>query len=125
VPDVPGFSSFTSRFPPKQAAFTALGEVDFVKNVVVIDGDIDPYNEQEVMYAVATRTQANEDFDIIKNSHGQHARSADRRRDPPDAASVLDAARRAGRAAGTAPDREVFQRRGLDRKQGARRQLSS
>ena len=54
----------------KQAAFIALGEVDFVKNVVVVDGDIDPYNEQEVMYAVATRTQANEDVDIIKNSKG-------------------------------------------------------
>ena len=54
----------------KQAAFIALGEVDFVKNVIVVDGDIDPYNEQEVMYAVATRTQANEDVDIIKNSKG-------------------------------------------------------
>jgi 3-polyprenyl-4-hydroxybenzoate decarboxylase len=38
--------------------------------VIVVDGDIDPYNEQEVMYAVATRTQANEDVDIIKNSKG-------------------------------------------------------
>jgi 2,5-furandicarboxylate decarboxylase 1 len=54
----------------KQAAFIALGEVDFVKNVIVVDGDIDPYNEQEVMYAVATRTQADQDVDIIKNVKG-------------------------------------------------------
>src|SRR5712675_879495 len=51
----------------KQAALIALGEVDFVKNVIVVDGDIDPYNEQEVMYAIATRTQADQDVDIIKN----------------------------------------------------------
>jgi 2,5-furandicarboxylate decarboxylase 1 len=36
----------------------------------VVDGDIDPYNEQEVMYAVATRTQADQDVDIIKNVKG-------------------------------------------------------
>ncbi len=57
----------------KQAAFIALGEVDFVKNVIVGRdvGDIDPYNEQDVMlHAVATCTQANEDVDIIKNSKG-------------------------------------------------------
>jgi len=54
----------------KQAAFIALGEVDFVKHVIVVDGDIDPYNEQEVMYAFATRVQADQDVDIIKNSKG-------------------------------------------------------
>jgi len=54
----------------KQAALIALGEVDFVKHVIVVDGDIDPYNEQEVMYAFATRVQADQDVDIIKNSKG-------------------------------------------------------
>ncbi|MCC6888461.1 MAG: UbiD family decarboxylase [Hyphomicrobiales bacterium] len=54
----------------KQAALIALGEVDFVKNVIVVDGDIDPYNEQDVMYAVATRVQADQDVDIIKNVKG-------------------------------------------------------
>ncbi|MFC2071491.1 UbiD family decarboxylase, partial [Chloroflexota bacterium] len=39
----------------KQAALIALGQVDFVKNVIVVDADIDPFNEEEVMWSVATR----------------------------------------------------------------------
>jgi 3-polyprenyl-4-hydroxybenzoate decarboxylase len=31
---------------------------------------VDPFNEQEVMFAVATRTQAREAVDIIKNVKG-------------------------------------------------------
>lgn len=54
----------------KQAALIALGEIDFVKNVVVVDADIDPFNEEEVLWAVATRVQADEDVDIIKNVKG-------------------------------------------------------
>jgi 2,5-furandicarboxylate decarboxylase 1 len=48
----------------------ALGEIDFVKNVVVVDEDVDPFNEEEVMWSVATRVQADEDVDIIKNVKG-------------------------------------------------------
>ena len=54
----------------KQAAFAALGGCDFVKHVVVVDADIDIYNEEEVMWAVATRVQADQDVDIIKNVKG-------------------------------------------------------
>ena len=54
----------------KQAALAAFGMVDFVKNIIVVDSDIDPFNEQEVMWAVATRTQAREAVDIIKNVKG-------------------------------------------------------
>jgi len=54
----------------KQAALIALGEVDFIKHVVVVDGDIDPFHEQSVMWAVATRVQADQDVDIIKNVKG-------------------------------------------------------
>ncbi len=54
----------------KQAALIALGHVDFVKNVVVVDGDVDPFNEEEVMWSVATRVQADEDVDILKNVKG-------------------------------------------------------
>ena len=54
----------------KQAALIALGEVDFIKHVVVVDSDIDPFNEQSVMWAVATRVQADQDVDIIKNVKG-------------------------------------------------------
>ena len=54
----------------KQAALIVLGECDFVKNVFVVDADIDPYNEQQVMWAFATRCQADQDVDIIKNVKG-------------------------------------------------------
>ena len=54
----------------KQAAMIALGECDFVKNVIVVDEDVDPFNEHEVMWAVATRVQASQDVDIIKNVKG-------------------------------------------------------
>jgi len=54
----------------KQAALAALGGCDFVKHVVVVDADIDIYNEEEVMWAVATRVQADQDIDIIKNVKG-------------------------------------------------------
>jgi 2,5-furandicarboxylate decarboxylase 1 len=54
----------------KQAALAALAGCDFVKHVVVVDADIDAYNEQEVMWAVATRVQADQDVDIIKNAKG-------------------------------------------------------
>lgn len=54
----------------KQAALAALAGCDFVKHVVVVDADIDIYNEGEVMWAVATRVQADHDVDIIKNSKG-------------------------------------------------------
>lgn len=54
----------------KQAALIALGECDFVKNVFVVDADINPFNEHEVMWAFATRVQADQDVDIIKNVKG-------------------------------------------------------
>lgn len=54
----------------KQAALIALGEVDFIKYVVVVDKDIDPFNVEEVLWAMATRVQAHEDIDIIKNVKG-------------------------------------------------------
>lgn len=54
----------------KQAALIALGECDFIKNVIVVDADVDPFNEQEVMWAFATRVQADQDVDILKNVKG-------------------------------------------------------
>jgi 2,5-furandicarboxylate decarboxylase 1 len=54
----------------KQAALAALGGCDFVKHVTVVDADIDIYNEEEVMWAVATRVQADQDVDVIKNVKG-------------------------------------------------------
>ena len=36
----------------------------------MVDADIDIYNEEEVLWAVATRVQADQDVDIIKNVKG-------------------------------------------------------
>ncbi|HLQ62127.1 MAG TPA: UbiD family decarboxylase [Candidatus Acidoferrales bacterium] len=54
----------------KQAALIALGTVDFIKHVFVVDADVDVYREEEVLWAVATRVQADQDVDIIKNVKG-------------------------------------------------------
>jgi 2,5-furandicarboxylate decarboxylase 1 len=54
----------------KQAALAALGACDFVKNVVVVDADVDVFNEREVLWAVATRVQADRDIDVIKDVKG-------------------------------------------------------
>ncbi len=54
----------------KQAALIALGACDFVKHVVVVDSDIDVYREEDVLWAIATRVQADEDVDIIRNVKG-------------------------------------------------------
>ncbi len=54
----------------KQAALAALGGCDFVKHVIVVDADINIYNEEEVLWAVATRVQADQAVDIIKNVKG-------------------------------------------------------
>jgi len=56
----------------KQAALIALGAVHFIKNVIVIDADLDPFNEEEVLWAVATRVQADADIDIIREAPGSN-----------------------------------------------------
>lgn len=54
----------------KQAALAALGACDFVKNVIVVDADVDVFNEREVLWAVATRVQADRDVDVIRDVKG-------------------------------------------------------
>jgi len=54
----------------KQAALMAMAHCDFVKNVIVVDADVDPFKEEEVMWAVATRVQPDTDIDIIRNIKG-------------------------------------------------------
>jgi len=55
---------------PKQAALTALAHCDFIKICVIVDEDIDVFNEEEVWWAVATRSQPSEDFDILRRVKG-------------------------------------------------------
>ncbi|MGI5838786.1 MAG: UbiD family decarboxylase [bacterium] len=54
----------------KVAALAALPYHDELKMVIVVDKDIDVFNEREVLWAVATRIQAGSDVDIIKGVRG-------------------------------------------------------
>jgi UbiD family decarboxylase len=49
----------------KQAAILLMGLDPYVKLAIVVDRDIDPTNEADVMWAMATRTQADRDVDIL------------------------------------------------------------
>lgn len=55
----------------KQAAMAALAAGDqTLKHVYVVDDDVDVFNEEEVLWAVATRCRVDEDIDIIKGAKG-------------------------------------------------------
>ena len=80
----------------KQAALIALGECDFVKHVFLVDSDIDVFREEEVLWAVATRVQADEDVDIIRGAKGS-ALDPSQRHDTAGAKMIVDATRPLGR----------------------------
>jgi 2,5-furandicarboxylate decarboxylase 1 len=65
------YISIEKRFngQARNAALTALGADHFVKLAVVVDEDINPYNEAEVMWAVATRVQADRDVIVIPETY--------------------------------------------------------
>lgn len=54
----------------KNVALAALGEDLGLKLVVVVDDDVDVHDEREVLWAVATRMQADRDLDVIPNAMG-------------------------------------------------------
>jgi 2,5-furandicarboxylate decarboxylase 1 len=53
----------------RNAALTALGADPFVKLAIIVDDDIDPYDETQVMWAVATRVRADKDVIIIPEAY--------------------------------------------------------
>lgn len=55
---------------PVSAALAALAASDYVKNVIVVDEDINPWSLPDVMWAVSTRVQPERDVTIIKNKKG-------------------------------------------------------
>ncbi len=57
---------------PKQAAFAALTTDNSIREVVVVDDDIDVFNEREVLWARATCFQADKDLAIIPYALGSH-----------------------------------------------------
>ena len=62
----------TSMGQGKLAAIAALGAQFHAKTCIVVDDDIDVFNEQEVLFAVATRVAPGRDITIIENAFGNH-----------------------------------------------------
>lgn len=58
----------------KMVALAALGSSAgrMMKNLIIVDKDIDPYNWDEVEWALATRVQPHRDVDIISNMGGSN-----------------------------------------------------
>jgi UbiD family decarboxylase len=52
---------------PRKAAMQAFVEMPNLKLAVVVDDDIDVFNEREVMWAVGTRTHWDKDLEVIRN----------------------------------------------------------
>ena len=61
-----------SEGAPKQAAFAAFATETDIKHVVVVDEDIDVFNEHEVLWAMATRFEADLDMTVIPRALGAH-----------------------------------------------------
>ena len=72
----------------KNAAMTAFGEDLALKLVVVVDDDVDVFDEGDVLWAVATRMQADRDVFVVPNMMG----------------AILDPSTRAGTTAKMAID---------------------
>jgi 2,5-furandicarboxylate decarboxylase 1 len=54
----------------KVAAIASLPYHDELKHVIVVDKDVDVFNEKEVLWALATRVQAGDQVDIIRGVRG-------------------------------------------------------
>lgn len=54
----------------KGAGIATIPHHDIVKHIIVVDEDIDPFNEKEVLWSIATRVQADKDVTIIPNMRG-------------------------------------------------------
>jgi vanillate/4-hydroxybenzoate decarboxylase subunit C len=44
--------------------------MSYGKNIIVVDGDVDPFNLEKVMWALSTRVRADKDVSIIANTPG-------------------------------------------------------
>ena len=56
---------------PMRAAMAAISASNFIKHVIVVDDDVDPEDLNEVMWALSSRVQADQDLTILKNLQGQ------------------------------------------------------
>ncbi len=77
---------------PRNIAAAALGDNLSLKLVVVVDDDVDVYDEREVLWAVATRFQADTDLDVIRSAMGATLDPSNR--DGLTAKLIIDATRK-------------------------------
>ncbi len=57
---------------PKQVALAAFVTEPSIKHVIVVDDDIDVFNETQVLWALAMRFQADRDLGVLSNILGSH-----------------------------------------------------
>ncbi len=55
---------------PRLAAMAALTASELIKHVIVVDDDIDVFDDGEVLWAIATRVQADRDVDVLRGVKG-------------------------------------------------------
>jgi 2,5-furandicarboxylate decarboxylase 1 len=55
---------------PVRAAMALLAAGNLIKQVIVVDQDIDVFDAQEVMWAISTRVRAGDDLTILKGLQG-------------------------------------------------------
>jgi 2,5-furandicarboxylate decarboxylase 1 len=66
------YVSIEQRLPGqgKNAALAVLGADLYMKRVVVVDHDVDVFDDRQVNWAIATRCQPDRDITIVTNSRG-------------------------------------------------------
>lgn len=62
------FGGFAKTLAMKMA--TTPHGISYAKNIIVVDGDVDPFNLTQVMWALSTRVRANKDVTIVTNTPG-------------------------------------------------------
>jgi 2,5-furandicarboxylate decarboxylase 1 len=55
---------------PMRAALAAMAASNIIKQVIVVDDDVDIENSHEVLWAVSTRSRADEDITVLHNLQG-------------------------------------------------------
>lgn len=55
---------------PMRAALALLSASNLIKQVIVVDDDIDVFDAQQVMWALSTRVRASEDLTVLKGLQG-------------------------------------------------------
>ena len=60
---------------PQMAMMATFGTELYTKYVIVVDDDVDIFNMNDVMWAIATRVRAEKDIVLVPGCEGRHSRS--------------------------------------------------